>query len=540
MRDRTAHSVFTLVILIAWTLCASWPANAQRAEPSGTERGHSPMLPGLSQPESRAEFEPGRVLVRFRPATPAVQIQAALDEHGATYVRHLLDGQTQLWRVPLGEELVAVEGLNHTAFVLYAEPNYIYRALGTPDDPEFWRQWAHTRMHSTAAWDISTGSPGVTIAIIDSGIDETHPDLAAKIDSGYDFVDDDADPHDLNGHGTHVAGIAAAATNNGTGIAGMDWLARLMPLRALDETGSGYNSDITDAITWAYQQGAAVLNLSLGGPSYSSSMQDAVNAAHTAGSLVVAAMGNVGSSVPMYPAAYDNVLAVAATDPNDVRPGYSNYGSHCDVAAPGGDMSALHDPDGIYSTMPTYPCYLTQQYGYYENYDYLQGTSQACPYVAGLAALVRSLQPSLSPDQVQAILEDTATDLGAPGWDQYYGHGRIDALAALSAVPVVHVGGIGLRSWNLGSDWYLVLSAVRILDAGNQPVPGAEVTAVWILPDGVIVNRQSQTNATGYAAFWVARPLTGRYWLCVVDVTADGYLYDPDQNLETCDTIAVP
>ena len=249
--------------------------------------------------------------------------------------------------------------------------------------------------------------------------------------AGYDFVDNDSNPTDTNGHGTHVAGISAAVTNNAVGVAGMDWNARIMPIRVLNTQGSGWTSDIVDGINWSRQNGAKVLNMSLGGGSYSQSMQDAVNAAHGAGRLVVAAMGNDNTSTPSYPAAYSNVLAVSAVGPSDTKSSFSNYGAHCDVAAPGGDMSYYHDPAGIYSTMPTYPVWLTTNYSYYQNYDFLNGTSQASPYAAGLAALIWAAQPGLTPDEVQTIMEDTADDLGTAGWDQYYGHGRINAQAAL-------------------------------------------------------------------------------------------------------------
>ncbi len=268
-------------------------------------------------------------------------------------------------------------------------------------------------------------------AIIDTGIDEAHPELASRIVAGYDFVENDTNPHDLNGHGTHVAGIAAAVTNNGAGVAGMDWQARIMPVRVLDASGSGYTSNVVSGINWAFANGADVLNLSLGSTSNDWYLQYAVTNAHAAGSSVVAAMGNNRNQNPTsYPAACENVMAVAATGPSDTYTYYSQYGSHCDIAAPGGDMAYLHDPDGIYSTMPTYHVVMNDE-GYYQNYDYLQGTSMATPYVSGLAALVRSLDSTLSPDQVQTIIENTAVDLGSNGWDVNYGHGRIDAMAAL-------------------------------------------------------------------------------------------------------------
>jgi thermitase len=397
---------------------------------------------GMTNPTD-GEFVPGELLVKFKTEVSSSLSNSLMIANDANYVRTLYGSPVQLWHVEEGNETATIEALNANPNVEYAEPNHIYYAFDTtPNDPGFTNQWAHNRIESKAAWDISTGSISVTIAIIDSGIDETHPDFAGKLVSGYDFIDVDDNPHDGNGHGTHVAGIAAAATNNSVGIAGVSWGARIMPIRVLGNTGSGTSAGIVSGINWAYQHGADVLNLSLGGTSSDQTMQDAVTAAHNAGSLVVAAMGNcrvTNSSCPtanptMYPAAYDNVMAVASTGRTDVYSYFSEYGSHCDISAPGGEMAYLHDPYGIYSTMPTYSVYLNTAYGYSQNYDYLQGTSQAAPHVSGLAALIWSLDPSLTPDQVQSFIETTADDLGPAGWDQDYGHGRINAAAALTAV----------------------------------------------------------------------------------------------------------
>jgi thermitase len=383
--------------------------------------------------------------------------------------------------VPQGQELALIERLQADLDVEYAEPNYVYHAFVSPDDPYYGNQWAHTRMQSPAAWDIITGTTTVVIAILDSGIDETHPDLATKIVAGYDYVDNDTNPHDLHGHGTHVAGIAAAATNNGVGVAGMNWLARIMPVRVLNQQGSGSSAGITDGITWAYQHGAKVLSLSLGGPTRSQSMQDAIDAAYAAGSLVVAAMGNANNSALAYPAAYNNVMAVSATGPTDSKASYSNYGSHCDIAAPGGDMSDLHDPAGILSTMPTYGVWMTNNSPYYStNYDYLNGTSQATPYVSGLASLIWSVNSTLTPAQVQNIIQSAAVDLGTSGWDQYYGWGRINALAAVQAARATLGPDLELVKQAVGSidlqPGDAVTFALAVRNLGGDPATGVVVT----------------------------------------------------------------
>jgi len=488
MKKAKAYQLFAMLILLGLTVGGLWSARAQEPGPSELAPNQAP--PPYNAPRSTVagEFKPGEVIVKFKDGVSGSSVDGAPSRYNATQLRSLYGGQVGLWRVPEGQELAVVAQLNTDPLVEYAEPNYVYYAFGTPNDPGFGKQWAHAKMQSAAAWNISTGSTGIVIAIVDTGIDETHPDLAGKIVSGWDYVDGDNDPHDLNGHGTHVAGIAAAVTNNGIGVAGMDWQARIMPVRVLDSLGRGYASDIISGIGWAYQHGADVINLSLGGPGYSQAMQDAINNAHTAGSLVVAAMGNCriydppncGDNPTEYPAAYDNVMAVAATGPTDTYAYYSQYGAHCDIAAPGGAMGYLHDPDGIYSTLPTYPVVLTQ-IGYYQSYDYLQGTSMATPYVAGLAALVWSVDPTLTPDQVQTTIEDNAVELGAPGWDSTYGWGRIDAVTTLqAALPVPAPPALAPidnpeRDGNYLVDWNDVPSAASYTlqqdDASTFPSP---------------------------------------------------------------------
>jgi subtilisin family serine protease len=421
------------------------PAGAQQASlPAGT------TVPG-------AEIKPGQILVKLRGDVSALAVDTIRDRYDAEYVRTIDGINVLVWQVAVGREWANIDRLNAEPSVEYAEP--IYRVWATdhvPNDPDLPVQWAHIPiMQSPAAWEITTGRTDVTIAVLDSGVDGTHPDLASKLVAGYDFVANDPDPADENGHGTHVAGIAAAVTDNGIGVAGMDWQARIMSIRVLNAQGSGYTDALADGILWAAVRGADVLNMSLGGSGISLTVQDAVSSAYASGSVVVAAMGNDSTSLPFYPAAYNNVLAVAATTSADVRAAYSNYGSYCDVAAPGGFMTYLHDPNGIYSTMPTYPVWMTMYEGFFQGYDHVHGTSQAAPYVSGLASLMLAVNPALTPGQLQSFMESTAVDLGAPGWDVYYGHGRINpggALGALVAIlsPIRNADGDGqyLVDWN--------------------------------------------------------------------------------------------
>jgi thermitase len=273
------------------------------------------------------------------------------------------------------------------------------------------------------------------IAVVDTGIDPNHPDLHGKIVAGHDYLDNDADPSDDYGHGTHVAGIAAAATNNGIGTSGVGYSPSItiMPLRVCDSSGCP-TSAIVDAIYHAADNGADVINLSLGGSFASASEEAAINYAWNLGLVIVASSGNDGAGRVSYPAAFSNVIAVGSTNWHDDLAPYSNKGRDLDLVAPGGDMSAYHDPGGIYSTMPTYDVYLTTEYSYSVEYDQLQGTSMASPQVAGAAALLFAAGgDDMRNVDVRALLESTADDLGRPGWDRSFGHGRLNVYEALLA-----------------------------------------------------------------------------------------------------------
>ena len=378
---------------------AAWPGE-------GSGQTGSPT----SSPGGGGEFVPGEVLVRFRSDASPISVQAALSAQEARAVDQVPALGVQRLKVPEGRELAVISALRQNPLVEYAEPNYIIRAVLTPNDPYFSSQWGLTRIGAPQAWDVTTGSD-LIIAIVDSGIDLDHPDLSGKIIWGYDYVNGDWVPDDDFGHGTHVAGIAAARTNNGQGVAGVSWGARLMALKVLNAGGTGSYANVASAVTYAADHGAKIINLSLGGDYDSQTLHDAVIYAYNKGCVVVAATGNNGGSV-LYPARYAEAFAVAATDSNDSRAWFSNYGPEVDVAAPG---------VSIYST------YLGG------GYISMSGTSMAAPHVAGLAALIWSAYPGYTNDQVENRIETTAVDLGTPGWDPYYGHGRIDAHAALCA-----------------------------------------------------------------------------------------------------------
>ena len=344
-----------------------------------------------------------------------------------------------------GLEAETVAALRRRPEVAFAELDYLATAAEVPNDSEWGNQWSLAQVGLPEAWNVTTGSPGIIIAVVDSGLYLGHPDLAGKVwaNSGEisgNQIDDDAngkvdDVHgwhfyqqwtpggyipagnanvtDDFGHGTHVAGITAAATNNGIGIAGISWGARVMPVKVLDQYGNGWYSDIADGIVYAADNGAEIINLSLGGAAISQTLCEAAAYAHQKGALLVAAAGNAGAAV-YYPAACEGVLAVAATDQADQWASFSNYGPEVDLAAPGVD---------IYSTWRR-----LDGYGYFAK----SGTSMAAPHVSGVAALVWSRWPEWDNVAVSSQITETAVDVDARGWDPYTGWGRLDAAAALA------------------------------------------------------------------------------------------------------------
>ncbi|WP_343036156.1 S8 family peptidase [Kroppenstedtia pulmonis] len=288
----------------------------------------------------------------------------------------------------------------------YVEPNHIVKIDWVPNDPAYSQQYALPKVKAPQAWDVTRGSSNVRIAIVDTGVQADHPDLQGKVVKGYDFVDRDWDPNDGNGHGTHCAGIAAAVTNNGIGMAGMAPNATIYAVRVLNNSGSGTWADVANGITHAADN-ADVVSLSLGGTASSTTLQQAVDYAWNKGAVVVAAAGNAGTSSPHYPAYYSNAIAVAATDSNDQKASFSTYGSWVDVAAPG---------VSIYSTYPT------------SRYTNLSGTSMATPYVAGLAGLLKSQNRSAS--NIRNAIQNSADPITGTG--SYWKYGRINALNAVN------------------------------------------------------------------------------------------------------------
>jgi serine protease len=322
-------------------------------------------------------------------------------------------------------------------------PNYIMRALRTPNDPRYPEQWHYPQISAPQAWNLTTGATDRVVAVVDSGLDVLHTEFAGRVVPGYDFVLNTTTMTDPDGHGTHVAGTVGAATNNSVGVAGVDWNARIMPVRVLDATGAGTTANITRGILFSAGicvrnsggttvcpgQQAQVINLSLGLPNRTdpgrtcqpmpeTGMRHPIAFALATNSVIVAAAGNDACGVVGAPANYPGVIAVAATTRTNSVALYSNWGSEIWIAAPGGDTS-VHQANGVLSTLPG------------NSYGWAQGTSMAAPHVAGVASLMLGANRDLTPWEVKLLLAATATDLAPAGWDPDFGFGLIHAQRAV-------------------------------------------------------------------------------------------------------------
>ena len=362
-------------------------------------------------------FSSQQILVKFNSGTSLPEAAEVHRQLGGK-AKEIIPGiGLQVVTVPKRRGVATIHAYSSNARVAYAEPDFVAQALDSPDDPWFGNQWAMVKVQAPQAWEVTTGSASINIAVLDTGVDLDHPDLADKIISNINFSSSPT-VDDVYGHGTHVAGIAAAMTNNGIGVAGLSYSAAIMNVKVMGDTGSGTYSSIASGIVWAADNGADIINMSLGGSSASSILQDAVNYAWSKGVVVVAAAGNSGGTTPLYPACYVNCIAVAATDAIDGRASWSNYGDWVDVAAPG---------VCIYSTLKD------------NNYGYKSGTSMASPHVAGLAALVFVTVSDANGDgklndEVRSRIEANCDDIGLSG----IGHGRINAARAVGdGAPVL-------------------------------------------------------------------------------------------------------
>ena len=349
---------------------------------------------------------PGRLIIKFKNGLTDQLEKANLQKLDLVHSEKLRLEHTYVIAAESQKVGDILSKLAATKQIEYIEPDFVAQALEVPNDPDFSREWGLTKIQAPGAWSVTHGS-GIKIAIVDTGI-ANHPDLQSKIVARSNFTTDT--DSDGNGHGTHVAGIAAAATNNNLGVAGAGYDSQLLSVKVLSNTGQGYYSWIASGITWAVDNGAQVINLSLGGSYDSKTISDAISYAWSKGVVIVAAAGNSNNSNPVYPAYYDKVIAVGATDTSDKKAWFSNYGNWVDVAAPG---------VGIFST-------------YRNDYAEASGTSVATPFVSGVAALIKAHYPLWSNSDIRNKLEQSSDKIAQTG--SYWTWGRVNACQAVDCI----------------------------------------------------------------------------------------------------------
>ena len=433
------------------------------------------------------------------------------------------------------QTLLALKRLAHDPRVATAEANVLRYPHLAPNDPLYGPQWHYPAISLPAAWDLTTGAPGpgeddIIVAVVDTGVLLNHPDLQGQLVAGYDFISDPVRARDGDGiddnpndegdlafagassfHGTHVAGTVAARTNNAAGVAGVAWDARIMPLRALGVDG-GSTFDVIQAVRFAAglsndsgtfpARPADIINLSLGSSFFSQSEQNVFDQVRARGIIVIASAGNESTSAASYPAGYDGVISVSATDINSALAPYSNFGSSIDVAAPGGynltDQNGDGIGDGVVSTLADDSDPTGVQFGYAA----LSGTSMSAPHVAGVAALMKSVHANLTPDEFSLALlaGDLSNDLGTPGRDNQFGSGLINAQKSVLAA--------------------MSLSSGMSSDPG--PILGASTSSVNF---GVLITEQQlelRNLGTGTLTIDPDDVVVSEPWLSAVPVSVDG------------------
>ena len=391
---------------------------------------YKPSAIASVEPETMSKYlikgaaENSTILVKFKDNISESSI-TKLQQTTKTKTKKTISGiKTKVLTVPTNVSTgQTIEKFKAMKEVEYAEPNHLSNALMTPNDPLYSTQWSLPKISAPTAWDSAKGNYG-PIAVVDTGILSAHPDLSGEVISGFNFVNDTANANDDNGHGTHVSGIIGALTNNGAGVASIGYKTTLIPVKVLGSTGSGTYADVASGIIFAADKGAKVINLSLGGPSSSITLQNAVNYANNKGVYVVAAAGNSASSTPLYPAACDGVFAVSATDSLDKLATFSSFGKNVFVGAPG---------VGINST------YLAN------SYRSMSGTSMSTPQVSGLIELALGYasqdNKSISKTQLIDYIKSSSDKVGsfpydANGWNQYFGYGRVNAAKLIAALGI--------------------------------------------------------------------------------------------------------
>jgi len=433
----------------------NWPASVLEETKVSGDNLSAPKSDDISG-SNFAKYKSGQMIIRFHAVTTQAQRASVFQSLDLKILDEIEYLNAYVVKTP-GEDIYSyISAAQSLPAVAYAEPNHIATALSTtPNDPHYSLQWHYPQIRLPQAWNVTRGEDWVRIAVLDTGVDIGHPDLGANVDSGsgYNFVDGNNDFNDNHGHGTHVAGTIGADTDNNEGVAGVMWNCSIIPVKVLNDGGSGTYSGIAQGILYAagltnnpsISEPAHIINLSLGGKNFNQTLKDAVESAAEAGVIIVAATGNDNSSI-VYPAKFNEVIAVGAVDFNypeaPERAFYSNYGLEIDLVAPGGDLNVDTNldgnNDGVLST--AFPRGV-KDYGY----GFLHGTSMATPHVSGVIGLM--LSRGIFAEDVRGILHRTSMDLGDEGFNEEYGNGLINAYWAVNDVQKINIL-VGSREGN--------------------------------------------------------------------------------------------
>lgn len=483
---------------------------------------------------------PGEMVVGVESGGTSAELVAQLAGAGYSVKQVLKSGKAVVVHLPAGEVSKSTAAkLSALPDASFAEPNNLLSLAALPNDARYARQWGLEVVGAPAAWDVSTGE-GVTIAVIDSGVNASHADLIGRVDTlnDYDFANDDTNAADDNGHGTMVAGIAAAAKDNGSYGAGVAPSATILPVKVTSSAGSASDASVAEGIYWAVDNGADVVNLSLAGPD-GPMMADAVSYALEHGVVVVAAAGNRAWGALEYPAAYPGVIAVGATGREGSLAPFSNYGPELDIVAPGVSIMSTSLDGSV---------------------GWGDGTSEAAPFVAGAAALLRSQYPTATSLEVAAALSSSATDVGALGWDARTGAGLLSLNLSASAdftgddawesddstatAPVLERDRVADHAFLPAgeTDWIAfdavagVSYGVETLGLWGGGVSGADTKIELYSPAGVLM-KSNDNRAAGDASSYLnfACTTSGRYFVAVRDHLTRGGGYGVVVKTEMAD-----
>jgi len=434
---------------------------------------------------------PGRLIVQERIGADSDAVSRAIQSRGTLRIGRIPQLRHHVLQVSEDRIDQTIQSLMDSGLFTFVERDGVASTSAVPTDPNFASQWHLATIQAPSAWNTSVGSSAQPIAIIDSGIDSTHPDLAPRVMAGWNFLSGNSDTHDQMGHGSAVAGSVAAATNNSIGVAGVTWANPIMPLVVVDPTGYASYSNIASAITYAADHGVRIMNISLGGTGASSALQSAVNYAWNKGAVIFSSAGNGAGSTPYYPAACDNVVSVSSTEPNDTLSGFSNYGSWVDLAAPGDNILTTSAGGG---------------------YGGWSGTSFSSPIAAGVGALALAVRPSLSASALVALLEQNSDDIGTVGFDTSFGYGRVNAYKAVSAALSTTVNPPPAVTISSPSSGTTVSGTVAVK---GSVADNLGVTSVSLYCDGVLVGT---TASASFSFSWNTGTMTGSHTLSVVAV----------------------